>query len=121
MPLHVRRSSDPSLADIQGVPEEPSRKNPSRWSTTPNFHKYSLKVTSSTGAGPGTGSSSLERKSRGAHAYRSLPRDASGWNTHFQREITRSSLSANHPMMERLLYQQDQRLLYQQDQVCVCV
>ncbi|XP_033842159.2 partitioning defective 3 homolog [Periophthalmus magnuspinnatus] len=102
MPLHVRRSSDPSLADAPGGPEEPSRKNPVRWSTTPNFHKYSLKVTTSTGTG------SLERKGRGAHAYRSLPRDASGWSTHFQREMTRSSLSANHPMMERLLYQQDQ-------------
>ncbi|KAJ0059492.1 hypothetical protein NL108_000647 [Boleophthalmus pectinirostris] len=101
MPLHVRRSSDPSLADAPGGPEEPSRKNPVRWSTTPNFHKYSLKVTN-------TGTGSLERKGRGAHAYRSLPRDASGWSTHFQREMTRSSLSANHPMMERLLYQQDQ-------------
>ncbi|XP_072307285.1 partitioning defective 3 homolog [Eucyclogobius newberryi] len=106
MPLHVRRSSDPSLDDAPGGPEEPSRKNPARWTTAPNFHKYSLKVTSSTGTGTDTGS--LERKGRGAHAYRSLPRDASGWSTHFQREMTRSSLSANHPMMERLLFQQDQ-------------
>uniref|UniRef100_A0A8C6SM22 Par-3 family cell polarity regulator n=1 Tax=Neogobius melanostomus TaxID=47308 RepID=A0A8C6SM22_9GOBI len=70
--------------------QEPSRKNPARWSAAPNFHKYSLKVTTR------------------AHAYRSLPRDTSGWSTHFQREMTRSSLSANHPMMERLLYQQEQ-------------
>uniref|UniRef100_A0A6Q2X622 PDZ domain-containing protein n=1 Tax=Esox lucius TaxID=8010 RepID=A0A6Q2X622_ESOLU len=39
MPLHVRRSSDPSLAglplaDPQAAPDEPSRKNPTRWSTT---------------------------------------------------------------------------------------
>lgn len=99
MPLRVRRSSDPSLADAPVGPEEPSRKNPARWSTTPSSQKYSLKVNTSSGTG------SLERKGRGAHAYRSLPRDSSGWSTHFQREMTRSSLSANHPMMDRLFYQ----------------
>ncbi|KAK5877294.1 hypothetical protein CesoFtcFv8_024814 [Champsocephalus esox] len=63
MPLHVRRSSDPSLADlvpgeVPVGPEEPSRKNPARWSTTVGFqkHKHKPNVT----AGPGTGS--LERK-----------------------------------------------------------
>ncbi|TWW71242.1 Partitioning defective 3 -like protein [Takifugu flavidus] len=68
MPLHVRRSSDPSLAILP--PEE----------------------------APG----------RGGHAYRSLPRDASGWTTQFQRETTRSSLSANHPMVDRWLDRQEQ-------------
>uniref|UniRef100_A0A673C4U1 PDZ domain-containing protein n=1 Tax=Sphaeramia orbicularis TaxID=375764 RepID=A0A673C4U1_9TELE len=106
MPLHVRRSSDPSLAgldpgEVPVGPEEPSRKNPTRWSTTAGFPKYSHKSNTNTGTG------SLERKARGAHAYRSLPRDASGWSTQFQREMTRSSLSANHPMMDRLLYQQE--------------
>ncbi|KAK1885361.1 Partitioning defective 3 like, partial [Dissostichus eleginoides] len=85
MPLHVRRSSDPSLADlvpgeVPVGPEEPSRKNPARWSTT----------------------------GRGGNAYRSLPRDTSGWPTQFQREVTRSSLSANHPMVDRWLDRQEQ-------------
>uniref|UniRef100_A0A8C7T422 Par-3 family cell polarity regulator n=1 Tax=Oncorhynchus mykiss TaxID=8022 RepID=A0A8C7T422_ONCMY len=45
MPLHVRRSSDPSLAglplgDPHTAPEEPSRKNPTRWSTTAGFRKH---------------------------------------------------------------------------------
>uniref|UniRef100_A0A4W5QF31 Par-3 family cell polarity regulator alpha, b n=1 Tax=Hucho hucho TaxID=62062 RepID=A0A4W5QF31_9TELE len=48
MPLHVRRSSDPALATVNGPfsdprvtlpPEEPSRKNPTRWSTTAGFLK----------------------------------------------------------------------------------
>ncbi|XP_070708818.1 partitioning defective 3 homolog [Pempheris klunzingeri] len=107
MPLHVRRSSDPSLAGLPQdkvpvVPEEPSRKNPTRWSTTSGFQKYSHKPNTSTGTG------SLERKGRGGHAYRSLPRDASGWTTQFQREMTRSSLSANHPMVDRWLDRQEQ-------------
>ncbi|XP_034078501.1 partitioning defective 3 homolog isoform X2 [Gymnodraco acuticeps] len=109
MPLHVRRSSDPSLADlvpgeVPVGPEEPSRKNPARWSTTVGFqkHKHKPNVT----AGPGTGS--LERKGRGGNAYRSLPRDTSGWPTQFQREVTRSSLSANHPMVDRWLDRQEQ-------------
>uniref|UniRef100_A0A6Q2Y3N2 PDZ domain-containing protein n=1 Tax=Esox lucius TaxID=8010 RepID=A0A6Q2Y3N2_ESOLU len=45
MPLHVRRSSDPSLAglplaDPQAAPDEPSRKNPTRWSTTAGFRQH---------------------------------------------------------------------------------
>ncbi|XP_059183110.1 partitioning defective 3 homolog [Centropristis striata] len=107
MPLHVRRSSDPSLAglppgEVPVGPEEPSRNNPSRWSTTVGFHKHNHKPNTSAGTG------SLERKGRGGHAYRSLPRDASGWTTQFQREMTRSSLSANHPMVDRWLDRQEQ-------------
>ncbi|XP_060920141.1 partitioning defective 3 homolog isoform X2 [Labrus mixtus] len=107
MPLSVRRSSDPSLAglplgEVAVMPEEPSRKNPARWSSTAGFQKHSHKPNTS----PTTGS--LERKGRGAHAYRSLPRDASGWSTQFQREMTRSSLSANHPMVDRWLDRQEQ-------------
>ncbi|XP_039646285.1 partitioning defective 3 homolog isoform X4 [Perca fluviatilis] len=107
MPLHVRRTSDPSLAglptgEIPGGPEEPSRKNPTRWSTTVGFQKHKHKPNTSAGTG------SLERKGRGGQAYRSLPRDASGWTTQFQREMTRSSLSANHPMVDRWLDRQEQ-------------
>ncbi|XP_074549248.1 partitioning defective 3 homolog isoform X2 [Halichoeres trimaculatus] len=107
MPLSVRRSSDPSLAglplgEVVVIPEEPSRKNPARWSTTAGFQKYNHKANTSAATG------SLERKGRGAHAYRSLPRDASGWSTQFQREMTRSSLSANHPMVDRWLDRQEQ-------------
>ncbi|XP_074477349.1 partitioning defective 3 homolog isoform X2 [Sebastes fasciatus] len=109
MPLHVRRSSDPSLVglppgEVPVDPEEPSRKNPARWSTTAGFQKHHHKLKTSTGNGTG----SLERKGRGGHSYRSLPRDASGWSTQFQREITRSSLSANHPMVDRWLDRQEQ-------------
>uniref|UniRef100_A0A3B5ASL6 Par-3 family cell polarity regulator n=1 Tax=Stegastes partitus TaxID=144197 RepID=A0A3B5ASL6_9TELE len=98
MSLNVRRSSDPSLAglppgEVPAGPEEPSRKNPARWSTTAGFQNASL-------------SRSCGRK--GAHAYRSLPRDTSGWTTQFQREMTRSSLSANHPMVDRWLDRQEQ-------------
>ncbi|XP_075406422.1 partitioning defective 3 homolog isoform X9 [Tenrec ecaudatus] len=46
MPLHVRRSSDPALiglstsvSDHNFPSEEPSRKNPTRWSTTAGFLK----------------------------------------------------------------------------------
>uniref|UniRef100_A0A8C8WG73 Partitioning defective 3 homolog n=1 Tax=Panthera leo TaxID=9689 RepID=A0A8C8WG73_PANLE len=46
MPLHVRRSSDPaliglstSISDNNFSSEEPSRKNPTRWSTTAGFLK----------------------------------------------------------------------------------
>ncbi|XP_018124195.1 par-3 family cell polarity regulator S homeolog isoform X8 [Xenopus laevis] len=46
MPLHVRRSSDPALvgittsvSDSNFTAEDPSRKNPSRWSTTAGFTK----------------------------------------------------------------------------------
>ncbi|XP_069007430.1 partitioning defective 3 homolog [Embiotoca jacksoni] len=107
MTLNVRRSSDPSLADfppgeVPVVPEEPSRKNPARWSTTAGFQKHNHKPNASEGTG------SLEQTARGAHAYRSLPRNASGWTTQFQRETTRSSLSANHPMVDRWLDRQEQ-------------
>ncbi|XP_035386930.1 partitioning defective 3 homolog isoform X3 [Electrophorus electricus] len=57
MPLHVRRSSDPALAALTEGPlqvDEPSRKNPTRWSTTAGFLKPN-----------GTsGTNSLERKAR---------------------------------------------------------
>ncbi|KAM6900623.1 partitioning defective 3 homolog [Xenentodon cancila] len=107
MSLNVRRSSDPSLAglpvgEVLVSQEEPSRKEPSHWSTKVGFQKYSHKPNKS------CGNSSIERQSRGAHAYRSLPRDAGGWSTQFQREMTRSSLSANHPMVDRWLDRQEQ-------------
>ncbi|XP_072234115.1 partitioning defective 3 homolog [Leuresthes tenuis] len=107
MSLNVRRGSDPSLA---GLPSgeivvgqaEPSRENSSCWSSTAGYQKYSHKPN------PSVGTSSLEQQGRGAHAYRSLPRNASGWTTQFQREMTRSSLSANHPMVDRWLDRQEQ-------------
>ncbi|XP_057681039.1 partitioning defective 3 homolog [Corythoichthys intestinalis] len=107
MPLHVRRSSDPSLvglpsAEISIGKEEPSRKDPNRWSTTAGFQKYNNKPQTN----PDT--NSLERKGRGGHTYRSLPRNASGRTTQFQREMTRSSLSANHPMIDHWLDRQEQ-------------
>uniref|UniRef100_A0AAQ6AL14 PDZ domain-containing protein n=1 Tax=Amphiprion ocellaris TaxID=80972 RepID=A0AAQ6AL14_AMPOC len=54
MSLNVRRSSDPSLAglplgEVPVGPEEPSRKNPARWSTTAGFQKYSHKPNTSGG------------------------------------------------------------------------
>ncbi|KAM8822957.1 partitioning defective 3 homolog isoform 8-T8 [Spinachia spinachia] len=106
MPLHVRRSSDPSLAGLPPgkalvTPEEPSRKNSMRCSTTAGFQKHKSKPNTSTG--------SLERKGRGLHAYRSLPRDANGWTSQFQRELTRSSMSANHPMVDQWLDRQEQQ------------
>ncbi|XP_029935160.1 partitioning defective 3 homolog isoform X2 [Myripristis murdjan] len=109
MPLHVRRSSDPSLAGLPLVEgqvgaEEPSRKNPTRWSSAAGFRKYNHNHSQNPNAGAG----SLERKGRGGHAYRSLPRDASGWASQFQRETARSSLSTNHPMVDRWLDRQEQ-------------
>ncbi|XP_047446303.1 partitioning defective 3 homolog [Mugil cephalus] len=110
MPLHVRRSSDPALLTINGpfssgesraqAEETPSRKNPTRWSTTAGF----LKVRNS------SGTNSLERKGKGMDTYRSLPRDTGTWanQREFQRETARSSLSANHPMVDRWLERQDQ-------------
>uniref|UniRef100_A0A668AW94 Par-3 family cell polarity regulator n=1 Tax=Myripristis murdjan TaxID=586833 RepID=A0A668AW94_9TELE len=108
MPLHVRRSSDPSLAGLPLVEgqvgaEEPSRKNPTRWSSAAGFRKYNHNHSQNPNAGAG----SLERKGRGGHAYRSLPRDASGWASQFQRETARSSLSTNHPMVDRWLDRQE--------------
>lgn len=43
-------------------------------------------------------------------AYRSLPRDVVPWVHQFQRENARSSLSANHPMVDRWLERQEQVL-----------
>uniref|UniRef100_A0A3P8T6S5 Par-3 family cell polarity regulator alpha, b n=1 Tax=Amphiprion percula TaxID=161767 RepID=A0A3P8T6S5_AMPPE len=99
MPLHVRRSSDPALLTINGpfggsggdsrvqTEDTPSRKNPTRWSTTAGFLKGKCMDT-----------------------YRSLPRDAGTWanQREFQRETARSSLSANHPMVDRWLERQEQ-------------
>ncbi|XP_057713898.1 partitioning defective 3 homolog isoform X3 [Corythoichthys intestinalis] len=110
MPLHVRRSSDPALLRLNGpfsgadsrvqAEEPPSRKNPSRWSTTAGFLK----------ARHNSGTSSLERKNKGLDTYRSLPRDAGTWanQREFQRETARSSLSAHHPMVDRWLERQEQ-------------
>uniref|UniRef100_A0A672S851 Partitioning defective 3 homolog n=1 Tax=Sinocyclocheilus grahami TaxID=75366 RepID=A0A672S851_SINGR len=99
MPLHVRRSSDPALLNLTAMsfsepgsqPEEPSRKNPTRWSTTAGFLKP-LKVCD------------------GVDTYRSLPRDAGQRSNQkeFQREKARSSLSANHPMVDCWLERQEQ-------------
>src|SRR4029434_3568116 len=43
-------------------------------------------------------------------AYRSLPRDAGQWanQREFQRETARSSLSANHPLVDHWLQRQEQ-------------
>ncbi|KAI4902715.1 hypothetical protein NFI96_015467, partial [Prochilodus magdalenae] len=101
MPLHVRRSSDPALvalAESQLQPDEPSRKNPSRWSTTAGFIKPNAT----------TGTNSLERKGKGPASYRSLPRDTAAWANEFHRDSARSSLSANHPMVDRWLVRQEQ-------------
>uniref|UniRef100_A0A3Q2Y7K5 Par-3 family cell polarity regulator alpha, b n=1 Tax=Hippocampus comes TaxID=109280 RepID=A0A3Q2Y7K5_HIPCM len=104
MPLHVRRSSDPALMCLNGpfsggggnsrvqAEEPPSRKNPTRWSTTAGFLK----------ARHASGTNSLD-------TYRSLPRDGTWANQRdFQRETARSSLSANHPMVDRWLERQEQ-------------
>ncbi|KAA0704907.1 Partitioning defective 3 -like protein [Triplophysa tibetana] len=101
MPLRVRRSSDPALAGLpeaQLQPEEPSRKNPTRWSTTAGF----LKVNAN------SGTNSLEQNAKALDTYRSLPRDSSAWAAQFQRENARSSLSANHPLVDRWLEHQEQ-------------
>ncbi|XP_077159676.1 partitioning defective 3 homolog isoform X2 [Paroedura picta] len=104
MPLHVRRSSDPALVGLSTsvsennfVSEEPSRKNPTRWSTTAGFLKQNA-----TG-----GPRSHERKKD--ENYRSLPRDTSSWSSNqFQRDNARSSLSATHPMVDKWLERQEQ-------------
>ncbi|XP_075900602.1 partitioning defective 3 homolog isoform X2 [Nelusetta ayraudi] len=111
MPLHVRRSSDPALLTVNGpfgsggdsqvhTEGPPSRKNPTRWSTTAGFLK----------ARHSSGTNSLERKGKATDTYRSLPRDAGTWanQREFQRETARSSLSANHPMVDRWLERQEQ-------------
>ncbi|XP_050660725.1 partitioning defective 3 homolog isoform X21 [Macaca thibetana thibetana] len=103
MPLHVRRSSDPALigistsvSDHNFSSEEPSRKNPTRWSTTAGFLKQN------TAGSPKT----CDRKKD--ENYRSLPRDTSNWSNQFQRDNARSSLSASHPMVGKWLEKQEQ-------------
>ncbi|XP_023395547.1 partitioning defective 3 homolog isoform X9 [Loxodonta africana] len=103
MPLHVRRSSDPALiglstsvSDNNFSSEEPSRKNPTRWSTTAGFLKQN------TAGSPKT----CDRKKD--ENYRSLPRDTSNWSNQFQRDNARSSLSASHPMVDKWLEKQEQ-------------
>ncbi|XP_054572606.1 partitioning defective 3 homolog isoform X10 [Eptesicus fuscus] len=103
MPLHVRRSSDPALtglsasvSDSNFSSEEPSRKNPTRWSTTAGFLKQN------TAGSPKT----CDRKKD--ENYRSLPRDTSHWSNQFQRDNARSSLSASHPMVDKWLEKQEQ-------------
>uniref|UniRef100_A0A3B4FIS8 Par-3 family cell polarity regulator n=1 Tax=Pundamilia nyererei TaxID=303518 RepID=A0A3B4FIS8_9CICH len=61
MSLNVRRSSDPALAgfppgEAPVAAEEPSRKNPTRWSTTPGFQKPNHK------RNPSNETGSLEQK-----------------------------------------------------------
>uniref|UniRef100_A0A672JR56 Par-3 family cell polarity regulator alpha, b n=1 Tax=Salarias fasciatus TaxID=181472 RepID=A0A672JR56_SALFA len=108
MPLHVRRSSDPALTTINGpfgggggesrvqTEDAPSRKNPTRWSTTAGFLKNPNRC--------------ICLQGKNTDTYRSLPRDAGGWanQREFQRETARSSLSANHPMVDRWLERQEQ-------------
>ncbi|KFO18909.1 Partitioning defective 3 like protein [Fukomys damarensis] len=102
MPLHVRRSSDPALLGLPAsvgdsdFSEEPSRRNPTRWSTTAGFLKQNA-------AG---NPQSCERKKD--ENYRSLPRDTSTWSTQFQRDSARTSLSASHPMVDQWLEKQEQ-------------
>ncbi|XP_066242172.1 partitioning defective 3 homolog isoform X2 [Saccopteryx leptura] len=103
MPLHVRRSSDPALiglptsvSDGNFSSEEPSRKNPTRWSTTAGFLKQN------TAGSP----KACDRKKD--ENYRSLPRDTSHWSNQFQRDNARSSLSASHPMVDKWLEKQEQ-------------
>ncbi|XP_073912466.1 partitioning defective 3 homolog isoform X37 [Castor canadensis] len=103
MPLHVRRSSDPALlglstsvSDNNFSSEEPSRKNPTRWSTTAGFLKQN------TAGSP----KACDRKKD--ENYRSLPRDTSNWPHQFQRDSARSSLSASHPMVDKWLEKQEQ-------------
>ncbi|XP_072010133.1 partitioning defective 3 homolog isoform X13 [Engystomops pustulosus] len=103
MPLHVRRSSDPALvgittsvSDSNFTSEEPSRRNPTRWSTTAGFTKKN----------PPTGQNASDRKKD--ENYRSLPRDTSNWSKQFERDKARSSLSASHPLVDKWLERQEQ-------------
>ncbi|KAM9308851.1 partitioning defective 3 homolog [Gastrophryne carolinensis] len=103
MPLHVRRSSDPALvgittsvSDSNFTSEEPSRRNPTRWSTTAGFTKKN----------PPAGHGSHDRKKD--ENYRSLPRDTSNWSKQFERDKARSSLSASHPLVDKWLERQEQ-------------
>ncbi|KAM4026677.1 LOW QUALITY PROTEIN: partitioning defective 3 homolog [Anomaloglossus baeobatrachus] len=103
MPLHVRRSSDPALVGITTSvsetnfsSEEPSRRNPTRWSTTAGFTKTNSPA----------GHHSGDRKKD--ENYRSLPRDTSNWSKQFERDKARSSLSASHPLVDKWLERQEQ-------------
>ncbi|XP_075683576.1 partitioning defective 3 homolog isoform X7 [Rhinoderma darwinii] len=103
MPLHVRRSSDPALvgittsvSDTNFSSDEPSRRNPSRWSTTAGFTKKN----------PPTGHNSNDRKKD--ENYRSLPRDTTNWSKQFERDKARSSLSASHPLVDKWLERQEE-------------
>ncbi|XP_018124192.1 par-3 family cell polarity regulator S homeolog isoform X6 [Xenopus laevis] len=103
MPLHVRRSSDPALvgittsvSDSNFTAEDPSRKNPSRWSTTAGFTKKN------SSAAKGANDTKKDEN------YRSLPRDTSNWSKQFQRDNARSSLSASHPLVDKWLERQEQ-------------
>ncbi|XP_077347224.1 partitioning defective 3 homolog isoform X7 [Lithobates pipiens] len=103
MPLHVRRSSDPALvgittsvSDSNFSSEEPSRRNPSRWSTTAGYTKKNHPA----------GHTSSDRKKD--ENYRSLPRDTSNWSKQFERDKARSSLSASHPLVDKWLERQEQ-------------
>lgn len=53
---------------------------------------------------------SVSLQGKHMETYRSLPRDAGTWanQREFQRETARSSLSANHPMVDRWLERQEQ-------------
>ncbi|XP_029109212.1 partitioning defective 3 homolog isoform X8 [Scleropages formosus] len=104
MPLQVRRSSDPALAglstsfrDVQVTRAEPSRQQPTRWSTTAGFLK------------PRSTVDSLECRGRASETYRSLPRDSSAWGSHrtFQRESARTSIGAAPPLEDPWLERQD--------------
>ncbi|XP_075443855.1 partitioning defective 3 homolog isoform X4 [Ascaphus truei] len=110
MPLHVRRSSDPALvgvstsvSDNNCSAEEPSRKNPTRWSTTAGFAKKN----STLGPVP-----SGRKKDEN---YRSLPRETSNWSKQFQRDNAHSSLSASHPLVDKWLERQEQDEDYTED------
>uniref|UniRef100_A0A8C5XYM9 PDZ domain-containing protein n=1 Tax=Microcebus murinus TaxID=30608 RepID=A0A8C5XYM9_MICMU len=103
MPLHVRRSSDPALISLSTSvsnnnfsSEEPSRKNPTRWSTTAGFLKQN----------PAGSPKPCDRKKD--ENYRSLPWDTSNWSNQFQRDNARLSLSASHPMVDKWLEKQEQ-------------
>ncbi|XP_070285455.1 partitioning defective 3 homolog isoform X13 [Myotis yumanensis] len=142
MPLHVRRSSDPALtglsasvSDSNFSSEEPSRKNPTRWSTTAGFLKQNTAGSPKTRDRKRVEESRKDRekyrcernidwfpfacaqtKARAWEEsanekdenYRSLPRDTSHWSNQFQRDNARSSLSASHPMVDKWLEKQEQ-------------
>ncbi|KAL4624648.1 hypothetical protein GN956_G17539 [Arapaima gigas] len=104
MPLQVRRSSDPTLAglgtpfrDIQVARPEPSRQQPSRWSTTAGFLK------------PRSATDNLDYRGWGSDAYRSLPRDSGAWGSQrpFQRDSTCTSVGTAPPLEDPWLERQE--------------